>query len=106
MGGNDYPTDDELKAIEDWRNFKDLDGWMELIESCWHWPDWGFIKKKKRYELHTGGWSGNEEIIGAMMRNNIMWVLYWRQSASGGHFVFGRIRELKKGATDEPKGAR
>jgi hypothetical protein len=93
MAGEDYPLEVELKAIRDWNKYKDLKGWMDAIKAIWHWPEFVAQKDKECYELHTGGWSGNEDIIGAMKENQMMWVLYWKQSTRGGHYIFEPIRK-------------
>lgn len=38
----------------------------------------------------TGGWSGNESIIGAMQKNRMVWNFLWEQSRRGGHYVFDK----------------
>jgi len=40
------------------------------------------------WELHTGGWSGNEEIIRAMQDNRVWWGMFWESSRRGGHYEF------------------
>jgi len=40
--------------------------------------------------VSTGGWSGNEELIGAMRMNFILWSQWWWSSRRGGHYVFAR----------------
>ena len=37
--------------------------------------------------LHTGGWSGNEELIGAAMES-FWWMRFWHSTTRGGHYVF------------------
>lgn len=44
-----------------------------LYESWWM-PDWGIVihraySGKQKIELHTGGWSGNEDIIRSILKN-------------------------------------
>lgn len=102
-----YPTDDALTIIElwHWDNFK---GWFKFIESIWHLRSWGWseglipedngfdLDGKQKYEYHisTAGWSGNEDIIRAMQKNDMMWSLSWVQSRRGGHYIF-EDRELE-----------
>lgn len=95
-----YPTEEELKNIEEWDlDQKPVSGLLELVEKLWRWADWGFrkrigfsgtIQRRKvlKLELHTGGWSGNEEIIDALMRNTVFWSQYWEKSIRGGHYYF------------------
>ena len=89
---NEYPRDEELKRIADWdllvRPVQEL---LDYVESLWKWEDWGFKLKGKRVlrlELHTGGWSGNEDIVGALQENFIFWSMCWVQSRRGGHYKF------------------
>ena len=87
-----YPTEEELKVIEEWTG-KDVEAFLAYVETLWHWPDWGFKKKGKKIiylELHTGGWSGNEDIIGALHKawGKMFWFCYWEKSVKGGHYYF------------------
>jgi len=83
----DYPTDDELKKIEEWP-YSDPMGWFEFVENIWWMPDWGISKVRNRLYMSTGGWSGNEEIIGAMRKNFILWSQLWYSVRRGGHYIF------------------
>jgi len=47
-----------------------------------------------KLELHTGGWSGNEDIIEAL-KKSYFWIFYWEKSVKGGHYYF-TISSLKK----------
>ena len=47
-----------------------------------------------RFQLHTWGWSGNEELINAMERNLMLQMLTWEQSRRGGHYVYEFKRDL------------
>lgn len=90
----DYPTDAELKEIELWPH-TDIEGWFDFIRSIWWMADWGFDKTKNKIHLSTGGWSGNEDIIGAMIENSILWGRCWQSSRRGGHYIF-EIPKRKK----------
>lgn len=94
-----YPTEEELKAIEEWDlDQKPVSELLEFIERLWRWSDWGVRKRigygslrKRRvlkFELHTGGWSGNEMIINALMKNLVFWSQYWEKIVRGGHYYF------------------
>jgi hypothetical protein len=89
-----YPTESELEQIKnfDVRNIEDYRSFMELIESLWQYADIGyFTRNGDTYELSTGGWSGNEDIMGAMMENSFFWLFYWDKSERGGHYVFSPL---------------
>src|SRR4051812_17917003 len=101
-----YPTDEELKRVEEWP-YTDLLGLMEFVKSIWWMPDWGWKQEDKQpeegdllhqepypeFRLSTGGWSGNESLIDAMQSNEMFWMICWVQSRRGGHYVF-EVREL------------
>jgi len=94
MDNDGYPDESELKKIENWNAFKRADylDLMGFVKSIWWAPDWGFRQNGARFELHTGGWSGNESIIFALERNIMFWMLYWESSKRGGHYVFEPMR--------------
>lgn len=86
-------------ALEWVKNFdllsRDPNEVMSLVRSLWEFAEWGwreeefddFGRPSIRYSLSTGGWSGNESIIGALRQNrNFFWTLYWEQSRRGGHY--------------------
>jgi hypothetical protein len=99
-----YPTEQALEVVEKW-HWDDIPGWFQFIKSIWHLHSWGWKEKLEphdwngkfeqyknrmvqRHYVSTGGWSGNESIIGAMQRNDMMWHLNWVQSRRGGHYIF------------------
>ncbi len=82
----DYPTDDELQRIKDWP-FDDTDNVFAFVKSIWHWPDFGVAEDNGVLYLATGGWSGNEDIIEAML-SNIAIRCRWICSTRGGAHEF------------------
>lgn len=86
-----YPTREELQAILDFEGTPEQ--FVEYINSIW-WHD-GFRVKSgfddylgvKRCNLSTWGWSGNEDIVG-VLKQTWFWMLWWRQSNRGGHYIF------------------
>lgn len=40
--------------------------------------------------LHTGGWSGCEDLISAAA-GSVWWFRWWHSTTRGGHYVFGDI---------------
>lgn len=83
-----YPEIEELEQIKNWSHESGWKALMDFIESIWWMPEWGFSRRGKRYDISTGGWSGNEEIIKAMTENFIFWSMCWVSTRRGGHFVF------------------
>jgi hypothetical protein len=89
------PEDDELEKIEKWFH-ADMAGMMEYIKERWKYADDGYWRRRSRtYWVSTGGWSGNESIIGAMRRNMMFWAMCWCQSNRGGHYKFVLPKEKK-----------
>jgi hypothetical protein len=108
---NGYPTDEELKFIEEFKfTFNDkgrvnnVQELMDYIYDIWWSPDWGWKDeiidadlipdkdvppvKIKRLHISTGGWSGNEDIINALENNQWFYRFFWKQSERGGHYSF------------------
>ena len=88
---SDYPTDKQLRAIRNWTGtFREL---WDYVTASWHWPEWG-VKVKQgieddELELHTGGWSGNEEIIQALERSKSKFFFFFHTKwERGGHYYF------------------
>lgn len=104
MDKDGYPDEHELKKIEQWDS-RDLEGLMEYVKDLWKYSDFGFWKQTKNsfghneYRISTGGWSGNESIIGALQNNLIFWGMCWLSSKRGGHYVF-EVRKVKDGKED------
>lgn len=89
-----YPTDKFLNWIESFNptEMKWID-FIEILADAWWMADWGFKLKRKRngkrtLELHTGGWSGNEEIIAALRQNIFFFPMTWEKTYAGGHYYF------------------
>jgi hypothetical protein len=88
---NDYPTERELRTIRNWKGtFREL---WDYVVGLWHWPDWGVKVTEGEtvdaLELHTGGWSGNEQLIYAFERSKCLFFSFfhtrWKR---GGHYYF------------------
>lgn len=93
MDEDGYPDDKELETITKWKG-DDLSGLMAFIKPLWKYSDCGYWEEEKNlYYLHTGGWSGNEDIIGAMKKNYIWWAFFWCQAERGGHYIFATGRD-------------
>lgn len=99
---NGYPDESSLRVIREYPLEKVIRQPRELmlfIRGLWEFGDWGWkeIEKdgKVQYHISTGGWSGNEDLIGALKENCAFWGLYWEESRRGGHFKF-EIRDFKE----------
>ena len=109
LGSDGYPSDEELETVRTWpvRSAADLTAAFEYVHRRWNWTDWGWHRASHRrreyrgahlrraYRISTGGWSGNESLIGAMQDNWMLWALTWRSSRVGGHYEFSIDEEMK-----------
>lgn len=120
MDEDGYPNEEELEVIRQWKitGTPSLYKAFDYIQGLWLYDDY-FRKRKKfqpirffkdlwrwlrdyfksthgnTYDVDTGGWSGNEDIIKAMCENYILWSLTWESTRTGGHYVF-EIPEIKE----------
>ena len=91
---SEYPNDEQIEQVKVWKFDRPtaFTEFMEFVKSIGHyWPNsdpFGWKQDGQIYHVSTGGWSGNEEIIGAMRDNFIFWSVCWQQSNRGGHYVF------------------
>jgi hypothetical protein len=81
-----YPTEDTLQHVVDWP-YTDFNGLLDYVRIAVEgygsmWEEKGAIK------LATGGWSGNESIVGALQENRVFWAMCWESSHRGGLFAF------------------
>ena len=95
-----YPDEESLEQIKNWDVQKNgVDGLLELIEENTNWADRQIERSGKhviRYVYHTGGWSGNEDVIRAMRENYLFWMMTWWKTTVGGHYYF-RIPKKQAG---------
>ncbi len=95
-----YPTDEILNAIEHAARPAEA---LDMARAAWHWPEFahetlraaeyalvsvGESEPHRYARFATGGWSGNESIIGALNRNVMVRALCWRVSARGGLHIY------------------
>lgn len=85
-----YPTEASLATLTAW-DIHDPLGWVEFARKGWRYGDDYFKVDQRngrvRVDFSTGGWSGNEDIVGAMKANVVLWIITWQESRRGGHFV-------------------
>jgi hypothetical protein len=88
-----YHSKKELKEIENW-SYNDYHNLINHLFDKWEYKDY-FIKEWKKnrgkplliLKISTGGWSGNEDIIDALMKT-IFWDCFWSKTEKGGHYTF------------------
>lgn len=93
-----YPTEEFISFIKTYKPSEKIPllTFVEtVLPNVWYMPDWGFklhrkYKGKRKLELHTGGWSGNEDIINAIKSNILLthWKLKYVMWRTGGHYYF------------------
>jgi hypothetical protein len=89
-----YPTNEVLEWIKNFdTRILPFEDFVESLRGVWWMSDWCFIFKRKyngkrTLELHTGGWSGNEEIIYALEENIFFFPMTWKKTYRGGHYYF------------------
>ena len=99
-----YPTDETLDILRNWDDFSSsgYQQWIEFAHKAWHWNDMVIIgtdseniilSDRKMVQFHTGGWSGNEDIISAM-QGNVLWLVNFQNHRTGGHFELRAPREV------------
>ena len=97
LDNDGYPTEEYIKFIKDYTSetMPIINFVLGVLQDGWYFGDWGFKLKRKyrgirKLELHTGGWSGNEEIIYAIKSN--LWLTDFKMKYvkwyTGGHFYF------------------
>lgn len=83
-----YPSEPELDRIRCWKVSEGFDKLVQYIQARWWNADLLFHEQSECFEISTGGWSGNEDLIGALQDNFTAWTLLWYSSKRGGHYVF------------------
>lgn len=87
---NGYPTDEDLATL---RTLADgildtgFDPLLEHLKAIW-WHSGVLISwnsETGNLELHTGGWSGNEDIM-VVLRETFFWAYAWQRIERGGHY--------------------
>ena len=105
----DYPTEKDLKFLRDYDLAKlPVKPLIEFIQSIWWYPEGIELRERKddfksikdtndkvgsyqRYKvihMHTIGWSGNEDIMAALEKNEWFFCFFWESSKRGGHYCF------------------
>lgn len=98
-----YPSESALNRIRTFNPFEEsIENFLDLIKSNWWMADYGWIRNSDYLELHTGGWSGNEDLIRAWQENQWgCWENLWLKSERGGHHWF-KIKDYFLAAPSNP----
>ena len=98
-----YPTEESLEKLEEVLNSSDIKKTRETFYSALeenYYTYEGFVgitevevrgELTKVWQYHTGGWSGNEDIIG-VLQQSWLWYLLLERYDSGGHYYF-KVKE-------------
>lgn len=89
-----YPTDRTLRTIEAWtiRTPEDYRAFRKFCEAGIR-PPYGVVRDttdrgKRARKMATGGWSGNESIMNAMLRNPVFHMIGYIYQRRGGVLVY------------------
>lgn len=113
-----YPTEAALNYIKNWCSvwepgetpslkfgeyFGDKTKTKELLDfiaQIWWYSDIAINVEGDKIELHTFGWSGNEDIV-RELKNSSLWLIHWRKTYAGGHYYFDLNRDKEEFAYDD-----
>lgn len=93
---SEYHSDIELNQLKNW-DILDAHNLVDKLRDMWQYKDyfienWGLDDIFKQpvliLELHTGGWSGNEDIIHSLKLHELFFTMWWWKSERGGHYYF------------------
>lgn len=91
-----YPTEEYLQFIRDYKpDVMPIEDFLKIIFSSWYHGAYGYslgraYKGVKKLELHTLGWSGNEDVIEVLLSNTYLthFSLQYKKWETGGHYYF------------------
>lgn len=92
----EYPSEEGLEAIRSWP-FGEAIGLFHEMRRVWRWPSYLRITARRAY-VSTGGWSGHEDMMGALHDNHMVWAFAFLSERRGGHYVFDLTALRKAGA--------
>lgn len=93
LDDDNYPTDEGLDYLRCFTGTPaELVALLGEVMDAYGTVTWDgqpdrFDETVNEVRISTGGWSGNEEIIGHLKRS-FFWFRYWETSRRGGHFTF------------------
>lgn len=99
LDSDGYPTEAALQKIREFKPTTRQD-WHKLfdyIRALWIYADYfnsqNIVDETRNepaheYRISTAGWSGHEDVIGALQDNTFFWLDCWYSSKRGGHHIF------------------
>lgn len=100
-----YPTEASLEAIKKWSP----DDWqgktlgevsrplLEAVKDAWYYDDRAKEPRPGLFTFSTGGWSGNEDLLGALRSNVLIYANWDYITLPGGLFCIAISEEAKLG---------
>lgn len=97
---DECPKEEFLDKLRNWSYKEGFKKLLDLVVENWWYQESVAIDNEEDYfnrqvfvyHMSTGGWSGSEEIIRALVENKGFWTSCWHQSTRGGHYIF-KVRE-------------
>lgn len=90
-----YPSEEALDEIQKWPIGENWNMLLARVEELWSYESYVSRDEEKEHNKHishwrfvTGGWSGNESLIGALQENRLFWRTCWWLSQRGGAHEF------------------
>jgi len=83
-----YPTEETLKTLENW-DFNKIREVMTFITKAWKYPERAREARPGLWVFSTGGWSGNESLMGAFQESHAWHMVAWDHIyLPGGLWIF------------------
>lgn len=100
-----YPADQTLEDISRWKveSKSLLQTLFVFIEETLNLDYGSFSVEGEVVRIVTGGWSGNEAVIGALQQNLAFWGLCWESSHRGGLHWFYSPERVFRAVPPEPR---
>lgn len=87
-----YPSEEDLARIHNWKIYgpRDIRALLAFVQQRWEYSSYfdPIPLGEQEFQVHTGGWSGNEDLIAALEDNEIFWMVCWQATKRGGHYTF------------------
>lgn len=99
-----YPTEQTLEDLFHWGTSSKsvLQALFDFIEEALNLDYGSFSVEGEKIRIVTGGWSGNEAVIGALQQNLAFWGLCWEFSHRGGLHWFYSPEYVFRAVPPEP----